>query len=129
MSECEIDLIANVYNDNPYPLLVPKVRCTVESNGLLLGSGETGSLNTFLPKSGNDIPIVATLNSGLMDDWLVRHIQQGEKSAFNTKVFMVLELPEEIVKVIGQDNLSITLWEGTKEVETDILASILGKRQ
>ncbi|GAG26784.1 unnamed protein product, partial [marine sediment metagenome] len=54
----------------------------------------------------------------------VRHIQQGEKSTFNIQVLMVFEVPQEILKLIGQDDLSITLWEGTNEVETDIL----GKR-
>ncbi|MFC1993398.1 LEA type 2 family protein [Chloroflexota bacterium] len=125
----QIDLLANVYNDNLYPLLAPKVRCTIESNGLSLGSGETGAINTFLPKSNNDVEIVATLNSDLMDDWLVRHIQQGEKSSFNIKVLMVFEVSQEVLEFIGQDDLSITLWEGTKEVETDILAYILGEGQ
>jgi len=120
----QIDLSANVYNDNLYPLLVPKVKCTIESNGISLGSGETGLINAFLPKSNNDVEIVATLNSGLMDDWFVRHIQQGEKSTFNIKVLMVFEVPQAVLKLIGQDDLSITLWEGTNEVETDIL----GKR-
>lgn len=120
----QLNLSARVYNDNPYPLLVPKVRCVVESNGLPLGSGETGLVNAFLPKSHNDEEIVATLDSGLMDDWFVRHIQQGEKSTFNIKVLMVFEVPEAVLEWIGQDDLSITLWEGTNEVETDIL----GKR-
>jgi len=121
----QLDLSANIYNDNPYPLLVPKVRCIVESNGLSLGSGETGLINAFLPKSNNDVEIVATLNSGIMDDWFVRHIQQDEKSQFNIQVLIVFEVPQEILKLIGQDNLSITLWEGTNEIETDIL----GKRR
>lgn len=121
----QLDLSASVYNDNPYPLLVPKVRCIVESNGISLASGETGLVNAFLPKSNNDVEIVATLDSDLMDDWFVRHIQQGEKSTFNIKVLMVFEVPQAVLKLIGQDDLSITLWEGTNEVETDIL----GKRQ
>lgn len=79
----------------------------------------------FLPKSNNDVEIVATLDSDLIDDWFVRHIQQGEKSTFNIKVLMVFEVPQAVLKLIGQDDLSITLWEGTNEVETDIL----GKRQ
>ena len=90
-----------------YPLLVPKVRCTIESNGISLGSGETGLINAFLPKSNNDVEIVAILNSGLMGDWFVRHIQQGEISAFNIQVLMVFEVPQEILQMIGHDDLSI----------------------
>ncbi len=117
----QINLSANVYNDNLYPLLVPKMRCTIESNGISLGSGETGLINAFLPKSSNDLEIVTTLNSGLMNEWFVRHIQQDEISTFNIQVLMVFEVPQEILQLIGQDGLSITLWEGTNEVETDML--------
>ena len=58
-----------------------------------------------------------------MDKWFVKHVQQGEISSFNIKVFMVFEVPKEILKLIGQDSLSIDLWEGTQEVETDILGT------
>ena len=119
----QIDISAFIRNDNLYPLLVPKVKCTIESNGILLGSGETGTIDALLPKSDNEVEIEATLNSGIMDKWFVKHVQQGEISSFNIKVFMVFEVPKEILKLIGQNSLSIDLWEGTQEVETDILGT------
>ena len=117
----QMELIANVYNDNLYPLLIPKIKCFVESNGIPIGFGETGLVNAMLPKSSKDIEIVATLDTSLMDEWFVRHVQQDEKSAFDIQILMVFELPEEILDMIGQEGLSITLWEGIHEFETDIL--------
>ena len=119
----QMELIANVYNDNLYPLLIPKIKCFIESNGMPIGFGETGLVNAMMPKSGKDIEIAATLDTSLMDEWFVRHIRQGEESAFNIKISMVFELPEEILEMLGQEDLSITLWEGTHEFETDILGS------
>ena len=88
-----------------------------------MGSGETGLVNAVLPKSGKDIEIAATLDTSLMDEWFVRHIQQGEKSAFDIQIFMDFGLPEEILEMIGREDLSITLWEGTRDIETDILGN------
>ena len=119
----QMELIANVYNDNLYPLLIPKIKYFIESNGMSIGFGETGLVNAILPKSGKDIEITATLDTSLMDEWFVRHIQQGENSAFDIQILMDFELPEEILDMIGQEDLSITLWEGTHEFETDILGS------
>lgn len=118
-----MELIASVYNDNLYPLLIPKVKFFIESNGILIGYGETGLINAILPNSSKDIKIAVNLDTSLMDEWFVRHIQQGEKSAFDIQIFMDFELPEEILKMLGLEDLSITLWEGTHEIETDILGS------
>ena len=119
----QMELIASVYNDNLYPLLIPKVKFFIESNGILIGYGETGLINAILPNSSKDIKIAVNLDTSLMDEWFVRHIQQGEKSAFDIQIFMDFELPEEILKMLGLEDLSITLWEGTHEIETDILGS------
>ncbi|GAH40360.1 unnamed protein product, partial [marine sediment metagenome] len=59
----QMELIANVYNDNLYPLLIPKIECFIESNGMSIGFGETGLVNAMLPKSDKDIEIAATLDT------------------------------------------------------------------
>jgi LEA14-like dessication related protein len=109
----EIELIASVYNDNLYPLLIPKIECFVESNGMHIGYGETGLINAMLPKSEKDIEIAATIDTSLMNEWFVRHIQQGEKSTFGIRILMTFGLPEEVLEMIGLEDLSITLWEDT----------------
>ncbi|MFC1981995.1 LEA type 2 family protein [Chloroflexota bacterium] len=119
----QMELIANVYNDNLYPLLIPKIKCIIESNGMPMGSGETGLFNAVLPRSSKDIGIGVTLDTSLMDEWFVRHIQQGEKSSFAIQILMDFELPEQVFEMIGREDLSITLWEGSHEIETDILGS------
>jgi LEA14-like dessication related protein len=118
-----MELHADVYNDNLYPLLIPKIECFIESNGLPLGFGETGLINAMLPKSSKDIEISAILDSSLMKEWFVRHIQQDEKSMFDIQIQMTFELPGDILEKIGIDNLSITLWEGSHEIDTDILGN------
>lgn len=119
----QVELIANVYNDNIYPLVIPRIKCFIESNGIPIGSGETGLLNAMLPKTSKDIKIDVNLDSSLMDEWFVRHIQQGEESTFEIRITMVFELPKQILEMIGQEELSITLWEGAHGFETDILGS------
>lgn len=120
----QVNLSATIHNENPYPLLVPKVKCSIESNGLIVAYGETGLLNIFEPNSAKDFDLAAMLNSGLMDEWFVQHIQQGESSQFNIRVFMGFEVNEEISDFLGQDGLTITLWESSQGIDTDILGQI-----
>ena len=51
----------------------------------------------------------------------VQHIRQGEKSQFDIRVFMGFEVNEEILGLLGLDDLAITLWEDSQGIETDIL--------
>ncbi len=117
----QINLSATIHNENPYPLLVPKVKCTIESNGLIVAYGETGLLNTLGPDSTEEVKFAATLNTSLMNEWFIQHIQQDEKSEFVIRVFMGFEVNDKILEIMGQDDLSITLWEDSQEIETDIL--------
>jgi LEA14-like dessication related protein len=95
----------------------------IESKGLTVGYGETGLLNAFGPHDTKDVEVVATLNSGQMSEWFVRHVQQGEESTFNIRVYMEFEVVDDILKLIGNDGLSVTLWEGNKTIETDLLGN------
>lgn len=117
----QINLSATITNKNSYPLLAPKVKCTIESNGLTLAYGETGLVNTIAPNSTKEFEFVATLNTSLMDEWFVQHIRQGERSQFDIRVFMGFEVNEEILGFLGSDDLTITLWEDSQVIETDIL--------
>jgi LEA14-like dessication related protein len=120
----QVNLSATIHNENLYPLLVPKVKCSIESNGLMVAYGETGLLNMFGPDSTKDFNLKVTLNSGLMDEWFVQHIQQDEISQFNIRVFMGFEVNEDISGFLGQDGLTITLWESNQVIDTDILGQI-----
>lgn len=89
----------------------------------MVGYGETGLLNTFGPHDRNEVDVDASLNSRQMSQWFVRHVQQGENSTFNIRVYMQFEVVDDILKLIGQDGLSVTLWEGIQTVETDLLGN------
>ncbi len=98
----QIDLSATIHNENPYPLLAPKVKCTIESNGLIVAYGETGLLNTLEPDSTEEVKFVATLNTSLMNEWFIQHIQQDEKSEFVIRVFMGFDVNDEILKILAK---------------------------
>jgi len=119
----QVNLLATIRNENPYPLVVPKVQYKVDMNRIALTSGESGTNYLFAPNSKNDVSTTVMLEMRLMDKWFVSHIRQGEKSTFNIKVSLVLELPKEIAQQLGQDRLIVAVWEGSQEFETDILGS------
>ncbi len=119
----EIKISAVILNNNPYPLLVPKVKSEIKSDGIIVGYGETELLNAFGSHDTKEVEVVATLNLRQMSEWFVRHVQQGEKSTFSIRVYMEFEVVDDILKLLGADGLSVTLWEGNQTVETDLLGN------
>ncbi len=116
----ELNLFATILNENPYPLAAPKVAYNITMNNISLASGETEA-NYFAPNSKNDITTKVSLDTLLMDEWFVSHVRQGEKSTFNIKIALVFELPREVAQAIGQDKLTIPVWETDEEFETHIM--------
>ncbi|GEM_PF-3228759 len=92
-------------------------------NAIALASGESGTNYLFAPNSKNDVSTTVVLETRLMDRWFVSHIRQGEKSTFNIQVSLVFELPKDIAQQLGQDRLTVRVWEGSQGFETDILGS------
>ena len=116
-----IRLSVAITNGNAYPLLVPKVRCVVESNGMILGAGETSFLNALLPNSSTSVKVDTTLNTDMFDDWATDHIRHGEESTFTIRVFMDFGVAQEMLSLFGEDTMTITLWEGSWRIKTDLL--------
>lgn len=121
-----VSLSIAVTNSNAYPLLVPKVQCIVESNGIVLGSGETNLLNALLPNSETSVKVDATLNTDMIDDWATEHIRRGEQSTLSIRVFMDFGVPQEVLSLFGKDSMTITLWEGDHHIKTDFLGTLQG---
>jgi LEA14-like dessication related protein len=113
----QINLLAIIHNENPYPLVVPKMEYNMDINGITLGSGESRLQFVCAPNSRGDVNLVATLNTNQMDKWFVSHVRQGEKSIFNMSVSLVFDIP-------GYDKYSIPIWEGSQNMETDILGKV-----
>jgi LEA14-like dessication related protein len=113
----QINLLAVIHNENPYPLVVPKMEYKMDINGITLGSGESKLQLACAPNSRGDVDLVATLNTNQMDKWFVSHIRQGEKSTFNMSVSLVFDIP-------GYDKYSIPIWVGSQNMETDILGKV-----
>ena len=121
LEKTDLNLTGIIYNDNPYPLVVPKIVYHVDKNGIPLASGETETHYYLAPNSENTIATSVSLETGLMDKWFVSHVRQGERSTFNIVVSLVVELPQEIAQQLGQHTLTIDVWEDSYEFETDIL--------
>jgi LEA14-like dessication related protein len=113
----QVNVSAIIFNQNPYPLVAPRMEYKADVNGISLGSGESGMQMACGPNSRGDINIAATLNTGATDKWFVTHIQQGEKSTFNMSVALVFDPP-------GYDKFSYTVWEGSQTLQTDILGKV-----
>lgn len=117
----QVNLVATILNENPYPLPVPKIGYVVDMNGIALASGETETDYLFAPNSKNNISTTLSLDTTLMDKWFVTHIRQNERSIFNVQVSLIFELPKEIAQPLGQDKLVVPVWEGSQSFETNIL--------
>jgi LEA14-like dessication related protein len=116
----EVILLATIYNENPYPLVIPMVEYRVDINGIPLALGETVVHYFLEPGATKDITTIINLETGLMDRWFVTHIKQGERSIFDIKVYTVFELPPLQARQLGQNRIAVPVWEGTEEFKTEI---------
>ena len=119
----DLNLSATIQNENSYPLPVPKLVYDIKINGIPLAVGESDANYILEPNATNDINTTINLNTGLMDQWFVTHIQQGEKSVLDIEVSLIFELPEDVEQLLEQDTLIIPVWESSQEFETNILGT------
>ena len=119
----EVKLTALVRNDNPYPLPLPGIAYDVDINGLALASGESNLGLVVAPHSETEVVTAVTLNTGRMGEWFASHIRNGEKSTFNIKVSLVLELPSEVAGQLGENRIVVPVWEGSHTFSTSILSA------
>jgi len=119
----ELNLSASVTNENIYPLPVSKLVYDIKINDIALASGESDANYILEPNATNDINTTINLNTGLMDQWFVTHIRQGEKSVLDIEVSLIFELPEDVKQLLEQDTLIIPVWESSQEFETNILGT------
>jgi LEA14-like dessication related protein len=119
----EVILMATISNENPYPIIVPMVEYRVNINNIPLALGETSVHYFFEPKSTLDITTTIDLETRLMDEWFITHIQRGEKSIFDIEVSLVFELPPPQARQLGE--VTVPVWRGTKEFETEIFPKVI----
>jgi LEA14-like dessication related protein len=116
----EVILRATISNENPYPIIVPMVEYRVNINNIPLAIGRTSVHYFFEPGSTKDITTTIDLETHLMDRWFITHIQRGEKSIFDVEVSLVFELPPLQARQLGEDRITVPVWTGTREFETEI---------
>lgn len=119
----ELLLSATVNNQNPYPLVIPKIIHNVDINDIPMVSGESEKDYTIPPDSREDIGATALVDSSRMGEWFVSHIQRGEASTFNYQISFALDLPGEVAKQLGQKKLVVPVWEGSKTFTTNIVGA------
>ncbi len=80
----EIISRVTIYNPNPFPLPVSRVRYTMMMNGILMASGESSPV-VLPPEAEETIVVVSTLDNRKIPQWWVTHIKNGEKTTLEMK--------------------------------------------
>jgi LEA14-like dessication related protein len=113
----QINLSAVIFNENPYPLVVPTMEYKMDMNGVPVGSGEAQMQFVCEPNARGELNLTADLDTSQMGKWFASHIQQGEKSTFNMSVSLVFDIP-----MYGR--YSMPIWEGSQSFQTDMLGGV-----
>ncbi len=111
----EIITMVTIYNDNLVPVGITKIHQMVEMNGIKLAEGSSDVSTVIPPKSESTLSFVTKLDNKMLDEWWVRHIENGEK----TKVKIVLQ---PVIEFAGRE-LTFTLAEKESEFVTNLLGS------
>ena len=116
-----LSLSATIHNDNAYPLPLPRTAYNVDLNDKMLALGKSTVNYLLPPDSDRAIDIVIVLDNSQLDECFISHIENEERSTFNIQASLVFELPGEIAVILGSKELSIPVWEGSQQFDTNIL--------
>ncbi len=109
----EIITIANIYNPNPYPILIISFDYTIKMNGILVGKGSEDLNAVIPPKSDTKLTLITKIVNDKLKEWWVTHIKNGEKSTVEIEI-------RPKVKVAGRV-ISFSLTKRTFEIRTKFL--------
>jgi len=109
-------LIHNItlYNPNPFPIVISRMRYVAVVNDLTIAEGEQPMANITLgPHETKCVLVYTYIDNTLLDDWWVSHVRNGEVSNVNVTVFMVLE-----------NGVLVPVYERSFTVQTDLLEAM-----
>jgi len=111
----EIVTIAEIYNDNPYPISMSNFSYIIKMNGVEVGRGSDNLNAVIPPKSDAKITLISKIENSKLKEWWISHIRNGER----TDVEILIK---PVVEIAGKKK-EFTLTEQSFELKTSILAN------
>ncbi|MHC1610832.1 MAG: LEA/WHy family protein [Candidatus Methanospirareceae archaeon] len=102
-----------MYNPQPVPIYIERIRYEIYMNGVRMGSGLSEETILLKPRSDTEISLDTRLDNGKLDDWWVSHLRNGERTSVEIK-------SELLYKAAGKE-FTIELPVQKETMETDIL--------
>lgn len=113
------EIIHNVEITNPtlVPLPITNIGYEIFMNDIKVGEGIVEESKIIAPRSSDKFEFVTLIDNNVLDDWWVSHLQNGEETKVEMKLYLVLN-----IKGVGEVKVQIP--KGT--IETEIKTNILG---
>ena len=109
-----LNFSAIVHNDNPYLLPVPWITYDLEMNNVAVASGKTKINYSLPPYSDGIVTGTIVLDNDQLAKSFVIHIQNGESSTGNIKIFLICDAPY-------QGEIAMPVFDESQRFETDLL--------
>ncbi len=104
-----------LYNPQPAPVYIERIKCEIYMNGIKMGSGLSEETLLLKPRGDTEILFYTRLDNHKLNDWWVTHLRNGERTS--------LKIKSELVYKAGEKEFKIELPVQEKTLETDILSS------
>ncbi len=102
-----------LYNPQPVPIYIERIKYEIYMNEIRMGSGLSEETVLLEPRSDTEISFDTRLDNHKLGDWWVTHLRNGEKTSLKIK-------SELVYKVAGKE-FTIELPVRERTLETDIL--------
>ncbi|MGC9307907.1 MAG: hypothetical protein ACP5FL_03925, partial [Thermoplasmatota archaeon] len=96
---------------------IPKITYKIEANTLALAEGATEPGYVVKARSDKTIVTDMVLDNGMLDEWWVSHVRNGERTTFTATIGAE-------VQIEGQGLFDVELAEAETTVTSDVLAGL-----
>jgi LEA14-like dessication related protein len=114
------EIIHNVEITNPtlVPLPITNIGYEIFMNDIKVGEGVIEESKIIAPKSSDKLEFVTLIDNNALDDWWVSHLQNGEETTVEMKLYLILN-----IKGVGEIKVQIPKGTIKTEIKTNILGS------
>ena len=102
-----------MYNPQPVPIYIERIKHEIYMNGIRMGSELSEETILLKPRSDTEISLDTRLDNDKLDDWWVSHLRNGERTS--------VEIKSELVYKAAGKEFTIELPAQKEAMETDIL--------
>lgn len=117
----DVEMEFEVYNPQPYPIVIQEIRYDVAMNEITVGDGGTDQPQAIPPGETRTVEATTTIENGALDDWWVTHLERNQVTEMAVDFEFVVDFSE--TTDLADLQVALPVDTMTQPVETDVFGN------